>query len=99
VLESTSNDETSKIFLKRRAFMTSNEKTDQQLPVIGGASDGDMAPANSAFGAASVDPTGITPDDVYAVRRLQVHGNEIDALVLVGLSDEEAVRRYMARTG
>ena len=79
--------------------MTDNEKSAEQLPVVGGASDGSMAPANSNFGAASVDPTGITPDDVYEIRHLQVHGKEVRAFVLVGLAEEDALRRYLARAG
>lgn len=79
--------------------MPHEEKSNQLLPVVGGASDGSTAPENSKFGAVSVDPTGITPDDVYEVRCFQVHGKEIRAFVLRGLSDEEILRRYLARNG
>ncbi len=78
--------------------MAANDSS-QLLPVIGGASDGEMAAEKSASRAASVDPTAQTPDDVYAVRQLQIHGRDITALVLVGLADDEAVRRYLARAG
>lgn len=79
--------------------MAHEEKSDAQLPVVGGANDGDMAAANSNYGAATADPTNVTPDEVYEVRSLQVHGKVVRAFVLVGLPEEEVLRRYLARRG
>ena len=72
------------------------ESEPKLLRVIGGGAEGVIAPAKAGRVAIAVDPSGHGPTDAYEVRPLHVDGSDVDVLVLTTLSDEEAVRRYLA---
>jgi hypothetical protein len=72
------------------------ESDPAMVRVIGGAADGLFAPAKSKWGPMSIDPTGHGRTQEYALRNLDVHGKSIPALVLIGLSEGDAVQRYLA---